>query len=376
MNLRSALRKKLIKAEFEEVFRELGDALNGANLQEEYRTLTLVQTTFNQHRKDKLRNTITQHEYEVNIARITNSVLELLQLLPDNTGDSRGRLKELIRRLDIESGRIGALYMVNCDRKRLADHFWDRFDEKIDTPFQLYFLPASPVQMPPSFAERMIWEILTEELEEELDSLSMELKPSGVRLKTADFTIKNNLRRTQKAFKKYFCKRFQATDFERLIAIDLPQKGYKYVATIIRIELKEWKDFVPAFLEWVLQTFKEMQNDSTTFLFFNVIYMRDFIDEPRHEEQKKVLETIRSIIDRNKNSCTVLRGFTPVPGSDLENWFRKIGEHNPNRVADIIESMLNVLPPEKRTQYRDSQHLDMVDIEELQEIVYEVANEH
>lgn|GEM_PF-4298341 len=375
MSLKSIIRAKLVKAEFEEVFKEMGQAFNQANLLEEYRTLSVVQTSYYQLKQDLLRNIIHRNDYEVNLAKITNSLVELLSLLPEDTKNKRAKIKALVRQLDIERSRIGLLYMVNCDRRKLADKFWNRFDEKINAPFQFYFLPASPVQMPPSFAERMVWEILTEELEEELDTISLEMKTNGLRLKTADFSIKNSLQRTKKAFIKYFCKRYQASDFEKLITEELPQKGYQYVATIMRIELREWKPFVPLFLEWVLETFNKAKTGNTVFLFFNIIYMPDFVSEPLVEEHQKVINSLKSVIEKNKDTCTVLRGFAPVASIDIEDWFRSIGEYNPNRVSEVIRSMLDTLPNNKKQKFLNDNKMDMVDIEELQEIVYEVANE-
>lgn len=374
MSLKKEIRNKLAAAEFDQVFDILSRTFESSS--EEYNTLTITQANYHSLQQDFLRNVILRNEYDVNLARIANTLMELLQRLPDDPKDKKSAIKTLIRRLDIEKSRIGLLYMVNCNRKNLADMFWDRFDEQGGNPYQFYFIPACPVQMPPSFAERMTWEVLLEELDEEVEALSIEMKSNGLRLKTADFTIKNSLERTQKAFKKYFCKRFQEPDFDKLITHVLPQKGYRYIATIIRIELNEWKPFMPEFLEWALETFgNASRKGEVSFLFFNVIYMQDFINDPIDEEQKRILVSLRNIINKNNDTCTVLKGLAPVPNNDLEYWFREIGERNPNRVAEVIQAMVDCLPSHKKQRFLKEQQLDMADIEDLQEIVYEVANE-
>ncbi len=292
------------------------------------------------------------------------------------TPSDDGVLKALIRDLQMERDKIGVLYMVNCDRQELVDLFWDQFDKKEGLPTQFYFIPASPSQMPPSFAERMIWEVLLEELDEEMDAMNIELAADGLRLKTARFDVKNSLERTQKIFKKYFCKRFDEPDFDKLITHVLPQRGYQYVATVLRVELSEWKDFIPEFLQWLIDTFDAASTeDGTSYLFFMIVNMKGFVDVPINEEQEAILASIRGIIDKNPTNCTKLRGFSPVPSEDLEHWFRDVGEQNPEKINKVIQTLIGGLSPEKQSQFEQKEQLDMADIELLQKLVYEVANE-
>ncbi|MEL6944551.1 MAG: hypothetical protein AAFO82_17970, partial [Bacteroidota bacterium] len=305
-------------------------------------------------------------------------LLSMIDDLNESDLDQKGfGLEAKIRSLHLDRERIGPLYMVNCNRSELADLFWDRFDEKEDENalLQFYFIPAAPLQMPPSFAERMILEII-DDMDEDGDAINVERRSDGLRLKIANFEVKNNLRRTQRAFEKYFCKRFQATDFQQLLQHHLAKLEYEYIASIFKIELREWKPFMPEFLQWAIDHFRAMPNENETkFLFFIVINMDDFVDTPMTEDQKRILAEIRSVLGKNEAVCTKLKGLAPVPEDDLESWFRDTGEQNPNKIDDVIQTVVASLSPEEQAAYQQNERLDMAVIEELQKKVYEIANE-
>jgi hypothetical protein len=89
----------------------------------------------------------------------TKSILSKLHQLP--MGQSIGNLEALARNLNIdEEEDMGPLFLVNCDRKKMRNKFWNAFDDKEEESFQFYFISACPTQMPPSFAERMVYELL------------------------------------------------------------------------------------------------------------------------------------------------------------------------------------------------------------------------
>ena len=207
--------------------------------------------------------------------KIRGALISIVGDLSEQDLDQGGfGLEYKIRSLSLNKDKIGVLYTVNCDRSDLADLFWDRFDEKEEAILHFYFIPAEPLQMPPSFAERMILEILQDELDDELEAISLEKRGDGLRLSIADFEIKNNLRRSQKAFEKYMCRRFQESSFEHVMQHKLSKLEYTYIASIFKLELREWRDFMPEFLQWVIDQFRAVpaENESK-FLFFIVVNM-------------------------------------------------------------------------------------------------------
>lgn len=340
--------------------------------------IILQQSRYNDVQRKIRQGVVSTEESDLVVNQVKAALLAMIDDLGEGDLDQKGYgLEAKIRALSLDKERIGPLYMVNCNRSKLADLFWDRFDEKEDENalLQFYFIPAAPLQMPPSFAERMILEII-DDMDEDGEAINVERKSDGLRLKIANFEVKNNLRRTKRSFEKYFCKRFQATDFQQLLQHHLAKLEYEYIASIFKIELREWKDFMPEFIQWAIDHFRAMPNENETkFLFFIVINMENFIDTPMGDDQKRILAEIRSVLEKNSDVCTKIKGLAPVPGNDLESWFRDTGEQNPNKIDDVIQTLVASLTKEEQAAYQENEQLDMAVIEELQKQVYEIANE-
>ncbi|MEM9888341.1 MAG: hypothetical protein AAF849_20775 [Bacteroidota bacterium] len=359
----------------DDFFREINAALSAnAALQSE---IILQQSRFTNIQRKIRSNTVSIAEADIEMNRIRDAIITITNTITESDlGQGGHGLEEKIRSLSLAKNRIGVLYTVNCDRSDLADLFWDRFDEKEEAKLHFYFIPAEPKQMPPSFAERMIFEILQDELDDELEAISLEKRSDGLRLNIADFEIKNNLKRTQRAFEKYFCKRFQEHDFEHVIQHKLAKLEYTYIASIFKLELREWKDFMPEFLQWVIDRFRAVPSENESkFLFFIVINMEGFIDQPKGAEQERILAEIRAVLEKNEDACSKLKGLAPVPENDIESWFRDVGEQNPNKIEEVLQTYVSSLSDKVQSSYQSSGKLDMAMMEELQQKVYEIANE-
>lgn len=374
-----ALKNKLLQLvsenKMEVCFRDLSSALaDTSTLQSE---IILQQSRFTDIQRRIRSNVVSPSESDIELNRIRTAIISIINEMSTQDLEQGGYgLEQKIRALSIDKRRIGVLYTVNCDRADLADLFWDRFDEKEDTILHFYFIPAEPMQMPPSFAERMIFEILQDELDDELEAISLEKRSDGLRLNIADFEIKNNLKRTKRAFEKYFCKRFQERDFEHIMQHKLAKLPYTYIATIFKLELREWKDFMPDFLQWVIDRFRAVPSENESkFLFFIVVNMDGFIDQAQNPEQERILSEIRAVLEKNEDVCSKLKGLAPVPERDIESWFRDIGEQNPNRIEEAVTTYVSSLSPAIQAQYQANGQLDMAVMEDLQQKVYDIANE-
>lgn len=314
-------------------------------------------------------------QLELRKAEIQKKLGEVFELDNRSFGDV---LKEKIRELEIEKDEINILHLVNCNRLNKVKLFWKTF-ENSESKSQYYFIPACPHQMPPSLAERVIFEMLYNLLDGEMETMSLERRQDNIRLKRARFDLKPTLMLTQKAFKTYFCKRFQTPDFEDFINRKLHKMGenYEYITTIFSIQMDEWSDFAQAFLEWVIDTFsKAATPDSPTMLFFVVVYMEDFHDTPVNPKQHAIYNDVKNLIETHGNYCAVLKGLGPVPERDIISWFEKIGENNAVKVRELLELLTHDMSEEKKKQFlQDNPSMDMEDIEILQELVYETAKE-
>ena len=52
-----------------------------------------------------------------------------------------------------------------------------------------------------------------------------------------------------------------------------------------------------------------------------------------------------------------------------------LGERNPNQVQSVIDAMVAGLREEDQLLFRDKQQFNMKDIEELQALIHNIANE-
>ena len=191
--------------------------------------------------KFTLQNQIAEKEAE--LASIKRKIQALYGL---DTTQTSSVLSDKIERLDIDT-EIGEIHLVNCNREKVRNRFWDAFDEFLDqeNPFQFYYLLACPSQQPTSFGERMIYELIDEELDGELSAISYVNRTDSSRVRIEDLPIGRNLRNSQKDFKKYFTRRFGIdTSFEDYLQTGLPklEKKYEYIVTVFDINASKWNN--------------------------------------------------------------------------------------------------------------------------------------
>ena len=285
-------------------------------------------------------------------------------------------LRSRLEQLQIEEN-VGVIHLVNCNRETMKDKFWDAFDEKTKELFQFYFIAACPTQMPPSFAERMIYELIVEELDEDLDAINVERIEDSNRVRIYDLPIGRNLERCKVAFRKFVNDRFdfkELLDFDAFVGTGIPQLKYDYVAMVFEIHERKWKPYLAEYFEWIIEIFKKAPKGTPKFLFFFVIYMNDVhLQEIPPPKQKKILDRLTETVE-NETGATLLVPLLPVSIEDLRAWLFDLGERNPNRVNDVIDILVKGLNPESQELYQKTQKLNMSDIELLQEIVFEIAN--
>lgn len=321
---------------------------------------------------------------EMQIASLEGEISLLKQRIKTAYGldvfSGSSHLEGKIRQLNISSN-LGEIYLVNCDRERSKSFFWKAFDANLDQQnnFQFYFVVACPTQQPNSFSERMIYEIIIEELDEEYKAIQYISQPNSRRVKIEDLPLGRNLRNCQKEFKKYFSRRFKLaeaeTTFENYIKSGIPQLEYEFVTTVFDLNASKWNaELMNEYLNWIIATFKNPKVDMPKFVFFFAIFLKNAHLEILPNPEQMILEDINKIIAQNKERCTLLNRLLPVPLSLLEDWIRELGEQNQSKIDDLVRSIVNTLPKDKKKRFLDKKELDMTDIERFQELVYQIAN--
>ena len=293
--------------------------------------------------------------------------------------DKDSLLLDAARELNIdEDEEIGLLHLVNVDRREMRGKFWDAFDEKEEAKqeFQFYFISACPTQMPPSFAERMVYELLVEELDGDADGLHIITHEDTGRLRIQDLPVGRNARKCQQRFKEYVQERFRFADtqsFDAFIKTGVPKLPFDYVAVAFEINERNWEDFLLEYLQWMIDTFRCPHQEVPTFLFFFVVYIEKQHEGKLTPAQKAIVDGLAGLSQRNEAS--LLTPLLPVEEGDLRAWLMDLGERNPNKVQQVMDVFLSGLREEDQRLYQDKRLLNMKDIEELQAIVYRIANE-
>lgn len=299
-----------------------------------------------------------------------------------NCGDSptateKSKLYKAIEALNIDDEEdISLLHLVNCNRTEKRKLFWKSFDN-LDTAFQYYFLCGCPSEMPHSFSERMIYEILEEEVEED-ESLHCLRYPLTNRIKFEDLPFGRNLRKSQKRFKQYVQKRFSFTNaqtFESFIETGVPKIEYDYISVVFEVHQSHWDDHLKEYINWMMNTFVCPHEEVPKFLFFFIFYLEDVHKPEALNAQKRLqIETLKGLAEHP--SSALFTPFPSVPVSDLRDWLRRIGERNYNKVEVLLDQLKHCLKKDEQRLLEESKLLRMKDVEEVQRMVYEIAHKH
>jgi len=312
-------------------------------------------------------------ELEAKVAEL-NKQISLAYGLNTSTGQSI--LIDKINQLNITED-IGDIHLVNCNREIIADSFWEAFDLKLESevPFQFYFIPACPTQQPNSFTERMIIEIILDELDEEEDAILC-LRDNRNRIVLEDLPLGRNFVRSQKAFAKYFAQRFELGErtMQEYLDTGLPKLEYDYIATVFEVFGDKWKDFSAEYLDWIITQFKATHDEVPTFLFFFVVYLKDIHTNSVKQVYENIRTQIREVQIKHLEISTLLQNLKPVPRDLLESWVRDLGEGNQSKIEEVVDAVVAGLKPAAKKQYENDNTLNMSDIERFQEVVYDVAN--
>ncbi len=285
-------------------------------------------------------------------------------------------LDALVRTLHIDIPLSTPLYLVNCDRRRE----WRAFRRGYATRgeacclFQYYFVLACPTQEPEGFAERVVYELLGEHAGTHRFSVLYRRHDGSGRLRIEALPLGPTPRAARDAFKTYFADRFDLgnADFEQYLRTDLPRLQADLVATALHITAGDWDpDILDGYLQWLMDTFQETDNQTPTFLFFFIISLKN-AHQPDHirGDDREVLQSVETLVQNNPHRASLITPLPPVPTDDLEEWLEKLGHITQSEKNAILTAMTAHFTPEQHDQFAQHQLLDMEPIEDLQERVY------
>ena len=296
---------------------------------------------------------------------------ELAKHFDFHTEAGKSQLRSKIAELKIDAP-LGQIHLVNCDRRHQVAAFWDAFDDLPDAYFHHYFITSCATQMPPSFSERMVYELIIEELDDNDQAILFHRDHQTNRIKIHPLPHSSrNLEKSKHRFRQFFSTFFEFEDhvsFEEFLQTGIPRMKYQYVAMIFEFYQNEWKSFFPEYLNWIISSFQHSHDEVPTFLFFFVTYMEGLHMGTPSPQQLEIVESLEALSQQHR-LATHLSAMPPVPVSDLKSWLMKLGNRNPGKLDEIIETLAKGLKGADLEQFRQKQELNMDDVERLQELV-------
>jgi hypothetical protein len=317
-------------------------------------------------------------EMDISTTESRKSAVEKILNESYNIGSNSGksRLKDKIRTLQITK-EVKTVDMLNVNRKALRNRFADGFLKRqtMETSNHFYFLSACQTQLPPSFGERMIYEMIGNYLDEEKDAVFFIRKEDKFnRVIIDELPFGSSQMESEMLFKSFCTRRFKwkdNKDFESALSENrLPHAQYKYVVMPFYIQQEDWQDFFPNYFDWIAHNLEQRPKNGPIILFF-VVFYHDNLHKGVSEESAHILKTVDLICEKYPNAGHFYP-LEPVTLKDVNDWFTKLGESNPDHIEEVINTLGQGLQGEKLRQFLQDKKLNMATVEPLQKLVFEM----
>jgi hypothetical protein len=308
----------------------------------------------------------TGEAFGLNWKQARNMLLEKIQDL------------ELIEDIDEE---IGLMHRVNVDRKTYIQQIDDFFIGHSNIA-QFYYITSCGTQKPTSLAERTIYEIIEEELEDEDEALYYE-RDQKQRIKIYNLPVTTNLRRSQKKIKSHITKYLElegTKGLDQLIKEDWENMIFDRVVFAFKLTEGNWYSHLPELFQWIKSLFDVSEEAEPRFFFFFVFFMDDLHKKERPTQQA-ILKEIEKLTHLPHASIHLTR-LSPVMASDFKDWLQSISSINNSRIDELLMSLLKRMTHEELAQFKSQEEgeegwrallehirFNMEDIEELQNII-------
>ncbi len=302
---------------------------------------------------------------------------ERSQCLGLDTQSGKGIIQEKLKEFQENyNRRVGLIDRINIDREQMLERFWDAYSKlEDDNPFQFYFVTACPTQMPPSFSERLIFEFVTAELDDDDSALYCPRQDDSDRVQRFKLPHGPRDKHCIREFREFFSELFefsQEQDFDSFIATGIPRLEYKSVALVFYLPETKWKTKVMrSYLEWLIETFSNTHEEVPRFLLFFVFYLEDL---HRREMPHELVDTLDAL-EEQYPAAVHLSPLKPVPKKFVKSWLIERGMENDGNMERLIELLANSLDKKDQDLYQKNQEFNMDDLERFQTAVCDFLEE-
>jgi Effector-associated domain 11 len=361
-----------------------------------YSDLFLLQGRFNKIKKANNEGVIDRKEYDTTSNQIDKALLDLIAALTEtDLTDDTFLFQAELRALSLPA--LPLLALVNCDRKTAYNGFENAFGQQGERPGQFYFLAGCPMQKPDSFAERMVYEIISEVLDNNTQAILYETVEEKIGARTVQrldihplpYNKLGNAEACQRRFQEWIEQAFghfrhllptELADLsiEALAALPPNQLPVHYFTFAFRIDLDELSigPKLLDYLRWIVNTFRQRPHKPPAFQFIFVVAASDLHKKP-HEGVDALRQFVEQLnLDANNGpaACTWLEAFDTVPVADVEAWLRT-KKNNPDipKIKKVVQQFTDGL--QRNERWDGYGGMDMADVEEFVKMVYGVSHE-
>jgi hypothetical protein len=330
-------------------------------------------------------NAVTKFAYEYEIRDLENRKQEIEKIRKEayqlGTPIGNERLGEKVRELK-NYEPMGTFHLVNCNRRRVRDSFEEAFYrlKKMQAANHFYFLSACPKQLPCSFVERMVHELLREQIDDGKNPVHFHTDlHNNQRMKFKKLRLGFSEERSQAFFEEdcdsWFGWEKKLSLAQAIAANRLPRARCEYSILPLKLDKKDWKSFFANHFEWMVQQLAARPAGGPTLLVFIVLQIDDLhvgyekkvetirdettgelkesvIESFGDENSEEIIQTINALCQKHPNAEHYYP-LLPVEESELVSWINDLGEMNRARIQPVLDTIVEGLTHEELVQYQE-----------------------
>lgn len=313
--------------------------------------------------------------------------------LPGGENDIHLIIARRIRELDIDAEKVKPAMQVNCDRQATRATFIKSYGQRVHHHHhQFYFVISPAKEMPASFAEYMLYELIEDKSNEHGKVIDYKWsKQFKDRLAYYPLPLGLDIESSKRKFNADFAKSFPASDlcFDEHVAHGFRTIKADYVLRIYEIHQEEWET-MPEYLSWIMDSFARAREGARFITFFifrtgNVSKSTSLLGRllGRTGNQKDSTHKIRAKLDelvKKYPESSIIDEFGSVEEGHIVNWFSSnLGVSNKselNKVFRALEDQLEHEDARKKELFSKTGTFDMDYIEhKLLKTAWRVAME-
>ncbi|MEL6667384.1 MAG: hypothetical protein AAFP08_00345 [Bacteroidota bacterium] len=258
---------------------------------------------------------------------------------------------------------IGLITHVNCNREEHTDTFWDQFGGiEGDERFQIFLISACDTQMPQRFGERLVYEILRHELDDDEAAIWYRFRSDDNRFFTDPLAVGPNLLKSKSAFEKYIARHFELKgdqDLQTFLKGQVAEYEHEFIVLGFQLSSRKWKPFLPEYYRWLAEQLQALTDEGPKVCLLLTHYLLDLhLPGGVSANSKKVLQSLDELAGAS-DDFHHLRILPSVPKEDFVDWMRDIGFDNPGDQQFTLQLLESELDSTARQQYDKDGLFDM-----------------